>query len=74
MENFIIIPSWIKEEKPTIAKFCELINNALEQNPNMSLAQFAQVISKINIEKTIQRVQRAEEKQFGVEKKWATKK
>ena len=63
----IVIPLWLKRESPITAGFCGLINDALENSPNMSLAQFAEQLSVANVEESIKRIQRAENKQFGTE-------
>jgi hypothetical protein len=60
----IAIPRWLKEENPITAGFCELINECLDYNPKMSLADFATLLSETNIERSMQRIQKAEEKQF----------
>ena len=61
----IVIPWWLKDESPTVAGFCELINDTLQICPNMSLAEFAEQIHKANVEDTYKRVQGAEKRQFG---------
>ena len=65
----IVIPEWLRREIPPTAGFCELINFALEGNPNMSLAAFAEQLSKSNVEQSFKRIQRAEKRQFGEEVK-----
>lgn len=70
METKIVIPNWLRKESPITAGFCELINSALIDNPKMSLADFAQNLSEVNVENTIERMKKAEEKQFGGNKQW----
>ena len=58
------IPNWMKKDAPMCAEFCELINAALENNPNMSLAAFAEQLSQANVEKTYERLLKAEKEQL----------
>ncbi len=60
----IVVYEWMREETPLAVKFCELINEALQMNPNMSLAQFATVLDGVNKETALERVQAAELQQF----------
>ncbi len=60
----ISIPEWLKREKPINAGFCELINETLLNSPNMSLAEFAEQLHKVNVEATYRRIQEAERQQF----------
>ena len=60
----ILIPSFMKEETPIAAGFCEIVNAALKENPNMSLAEFAQGLNEVNKERALERLQKAIEKQF----------
>ena len=60
----IVIPNWLKKEEPATAGFCDLVNFALDGNPTMTLEEFAQLLSKTNVERTIKRMERSEEKQF----------
>lgn len=60
----IKIPAWIKKDAPMCAGFCELINAALDSNPNMSLAAFAEQLSQANVEKTYERLLKAEKQQI----------
>lgn len=64
MATKIVIPNWMKREEPSKADFCDLVNYALEGNPTMTLEEFAQLISQRNVERTIERMERVEEKQF----------
>ena len=60
----IRIHEWIKRERPDMAQICELINFALGGNPSMSLAEFADILDKENVNETYRRLLAAEEKQF----------
>ena len=60
----ITVYAWMKEETPLAANFCELVNDALQMNPNMSLAQFASVLDGANKENALARVRAAEQQQF----------
>ncbi|MBQ9113878.1 MAG: hypothetical protein IJY05_03040 [Clostridia bacterium] len=60
----ISIPNFMYDEAPILAGVCEIINVALEQNPDMSLAEFARVISEANQEKACERLEKAIERQF----------
>lgn len=64
----IVIPNWLRKERPVTAGFCEMINEALASNPRMSLEEFAQAISEANVSDTIKRLEKAEETQFNGEK------
>ena len=61
----IVIPQWLKREQPVCAGFCEMINDTLQTNPDISLAEFAEQLSAANIEESYKRIRAAEEKQFG---------
>lgn len=61
----ITIHNWIKRERPIVAEFCELINSALQNKPNMSLAEFAVQLDEANKETTYARLLKAEKEQFG---------
>lgn len=65
----IVIPKWLREESPVCAGFCEVINAALEENEKMSLLEFAEALSEANKEKSLERLERAERKQFGREER-----
>ena len=60
----IVIPQWLRDESPMCAGFCDVINAALEENPEMSLAEFAANLSQANIEDSLMRLKKAEQKQF----------
>ena len=60
----IIVPGWMKEQAPIVASFCELVNYALEDNPHMALAEFAEKLNDANISATLERLEAAEEQQF----------
>ena len=69
MERKIVIPRWFKRECPILAGVCEMINIALADNPQISLAEFAQELSKANVEKSIERMESVEREQFKGERK-----
>lgn len=50
MNRKITITERLIRENPIIAGFCDIINQAIEENPNMSLAEFAYEIDKSNKE------------------------
>lgn len=60
----IVVYEWMRQETPLAVKFCELVNEALQMDPNMSLAQFASVLDSVNKENTLERVRAAEQQQF----------
>ncbi len=62
--NKITIPQWLRKEKPDDAHFLEIINVALEEIPNISLADFAKTIHDVLYEESMERLKRAEAKQF----------
>ena len=64
MATKIVIPGWLRKDSPITAGFCDLINSALMDNPKLSLEEFAQGISQANVEATIERLEKVEEKQF----------
>ena len=61
----ILVPSWMKEVAPVTAQFCELVNYALEGNPDMSLAAFAKILHEENTKASVERLEAIEAKQFG---------
>ena len=61
----ISVPEWMKQETPVTAQFCELVNFALETNPTMSLAAFAEILHEENVRATVERLEAVEAKQFG---------
>lgn len=65
----IVIPNFLREETPILAGVCDVINVALEQNPEMSLKEFAKAISEANQEKARERLEQAIERQFMGESK-----
>lgn len=60
----ILVPGWMKEETPIVASFCELVNFALEDNPDMTLAEFAEKLNAANISAALERLEAVEERQF----------
>lgn len=64
MSSMIKIPAWLKRDTPMCAGFCEIINFALESNPNMTLAEFAAQLSQANIEKAYEILLTAEREQI----------
>ena len=69
----ITIPQWMRDETPTCAGFCEIVNLALLENPKMTLAEFARELDKGNKEKTLERIELAEAQQLGTTKDGAEK-
>ena len=63
--EIVTIPQWIKEKAPISAGFCEIINDALKRNPNMTLAEFASEVNRGNITATERYLEEVERKQFG---------
>lgn len=64
MEKILIFEAQ-KKRTPTVTAFLELINYALEKRPNMTLAEFAREINEVEKEKALERIQRAEKRQYG---------
>lgn len=64
----IVVPEWMREETPLVAQFCELVNYALEGNPDMSLATFAEILHGENVRVSLERLEAIEAKQFGTNK------
>ena len=64
MNGQITISKWLKEENPVIAGFCQMINDALKDRPNLSLAEFAEQIDKVNKEYDLKRLQAIEKAQL----------
>ena len=60
----IVVYEWMRKETPFAAQFCELVNEALRMNPDMSLAEFASVLDGVNKENALERVRAAEQQQF----------
>ena len=63
-DKAIVIPSWYRKENPKLAGMCDLINDALAVNPNMSLLEFAKILSQNHVEQSYKRIQEAVKKQF----------
>ena len=63
--NKIVIPQWFRKERPDEASFLDIINVALEDMPNISLADFAKTIHGVLFEESMERIKQAEAKQFG---------
>lgn len=67
----IKITERMREESPYTAMFCEIINEELSYNPQMSLADFAEWINEAEkeyaerrVKERLERIQKAERKQF----------
>ena len=60
----IVIPDWLYIEYPNTACLCEIMNKALKKNPNMTLAEFARLLSNAHIEETYERISNAIENQI----------
>lgn len=67
----IKITERMREENPFTAMFCEIINEELSYNPQMSLAEFAERINQEEkdyaerkVRERYERIQKAERKQF----------
>ena len=63
----ISISEEFKLKNPNVAEFCGIINQALEENPDMTLAEFAGVIESVHREERYKRLDAVIKKQFGVE-------
>lgn len=63
-EKAIRIPQWFREENAKLAGMCDLINDALAVNPNMSLMDFAKILDRNHVEQSYKRIQEAVRKQF----------
>lgn len=63
-EDAIRIPEWYRHENPKLAGMCDIINDALRLNPNMSLLEFAKVLDRNHVEQSYKRIQEAIRKQF----------
>lgn len=64
MSGMVKIPALIKRDAPKMAEFCELIDFALQGNPNMSLAEFAEQLHRVNVEKACEILLKAEIQQI----------
>ena len=64
MSVMVKIPALIKRDAPKMAEFCELVNFSLQGNPNMSLAEFAEQLSRVNVDKACEILLTAEIKQI----------
>ena len=67
-DKAIVIPSWYRKENPKLAGMCDLINDTLAVNPNMSLLEFAKILSQNHVEQSYQRIHAVVERQFGSER------
>ena len=61
----ISISEEFKRAQPQVAEFCGIINQALEERPDMTLAEFAKIIESVHREMRYERIVEAERKQFG---------
>ena len=64
-QKAIVIPTWFWNERPATAHFCEMINEILDFSPEMSLRQFAMIMSDLNVKEAYNRIVEIEKKQFG---------
>ena len=65
MKNAIRIPAHMRRTQPHCAEFCDVINEALRESPQMTLAEFAWFIDEANVEGERQRLRRIIQKQLG---------
>jgi hypothetical protein len=61
----ITIPDFMKEKESAYVEVCNIINEELKENPNMSLAEFAGKLNDLHILMTYERVKRVVNAQFG---------
>ena len=64
MKDKILIPDWLRKEFPSVAVICEVMNEALKEHPDMSLAEFAEGLNDTHIRETYRRVSEAVKRQF----------
>ena len=64
MKQYISVLQWQKERAPITAGFCEMINDALNSNPSMSLAEFAELLDEENKRASVERLERIEREQI----------
>ncbi len=62
----IMIPDWMRKERPMTASFCDFINLTLKDNPKITLAELAMELDRANKEDTYKRIVEAQRKQFGM--------
>ena len=60
----IVVPGWMKDEAPIVAHFCELVNFALEGNLDVTLVEFADILSDENMRASLERLEAVEKRQF----------
>lgn len=60
----IVIPSWMRVERPMCTALCEVVNEQLEKCPNMSLKDFAEYLDGVNKNEALKRLQSVERRQF----------
>ena len=65
MRQYISVLQWQKEKTPITAEFCEMINEALNNNPSMTLREFAELLDEENKRASVERLERIEQEQFG---------
>ena len=56
MVDKIKIPHWLKVTHPLNAMWLENINLALQENPNMSLAEYAELLNEVVFKKAYKRL------------------
>ena len=64
MNGMIAVPQWLRNARPQTAMFCDMINDTLKDDPNISLAAFAKQIDQVNKENTLKLIQAREREQF----------
>lgn len=64
MKNAIRIPEHLRRAAPHCAEFCDIINDALREEPEMTLAEFAGHIDAANVEGERQRLRAIIQKQI----------
>ena len=62
------VPNWLDRENPNLAEVCHIINDELENDPNMSLADFAKKLNAMMVGAAYQRLQAVVRKQIGESK------
>lgn len=64
MNKAIIIPGFMEEGNSAYAEVCNIINEELQENPNMSLADFAKKLNDMNVLIAYERIKKAVNAQF----------
>lgn len=62
--KLIEIPKWMETEAVATVRMCELVNSVLQESPEMTLQEFANLMDKLNKQASYEWIKEAINKQF----------